>query len=408
MLNKILFQIKKMVPKKVFDFFQPYYHRLLSRAGELVYSKPSGKLKVIGVTGTKGKSTTVFLLSRFLKAAGKKVGMIGSLGIEIGDQHWPNTLKMTMPGRLKLQKLLSDMVAAKCEYVVIEVTSEGIAQFRHKGIDFDCAVFTNLSREHIEAHGSFENYYQAKQELFKNTANIHILNADSPYLSMFMFPAKKKIFYSLRDGFEFSTSLVGDFNKENILAAVSVLKAYDIDEKYAQEALDKIKSVPGRMEFIQREPFEVVIDYAHTPDSLELVYKMFKKDPGVKGEKKLICVLGAAGGGRDIWKRPVFGEIASKYCDEIYLTDEDPYEEDPDKIVAEIEKGTKNSKFKISKVHKIMDRKEAIKEALASAKKDDTVVITGKGSETTMALAGDRKIPWSDKKVVEDLLKKEE
>jgi UDP-N-acetylmuramoyl-L-alanyl-D-glutamate--2,6-diaminopimelate ligase len=315
---------------------------------------------------------------------------------------------MTMPGRLKLQKLLSDMVTAKCEYVVIEVTSEGIAQFRHKGIDFDCAVFTNLSKEHIEAHGSFENYYQAKQELFKSTKNIHVLNADSPYLSIFMFPAKKKIFYSLRDGFEFSTSLAGDFNKENILAAVSVLKAYDIDEKYAQLALDKIKSVPGRMEFIQREPFEVVIDYAHTPDSLELVYKMFKKDPGVKGEKRLICVLGSAGGGRDTWKRPIFGEIASKYCDEIYLTNEDPYEEDPDEIVAEIEKGIKNSKFKISKVHKIMDREEAIKEALASAKKDDTVIITGKGSETTMALAGARKIPWSDKKVVEDLLKKEE
>jgi UDP-N-acetylmuramyl tripeptide synthase len=406
MLDKILYQIKKIIPKKVFEFFKPYYHRLLSKAGQYVYSKPSGKLKVIGVTGTKGKSTTVFLISKFLKEAGKKVGMVGSLGIEIGDHFEPNTLKMTMPGRMKLQKMLSDMVAAGCEYAVIEVTSEGIAQFRHKGIDFDCAVFTNLSREHIEAHGSFENYYQAKQELFKATDNIHILNGDSPYLSMFMFPAKKKIFYSIRDGFEFSTSLAGDFNKENILAAVTVLQAYGIDEKYAQQALDQIKRIPGRMEFIQREPFEVIIDYAHTPDSLEAVYRMFKKEVGVKKEKRLICVLGSAGGGRDTWKRPVFGEIASRYCDEIFLTNEDPYEEDPEEILRDIEKGIKDSKYKISKVHKILDRREAIKAALAEAKKDDTVVITGKGSETTMALAEGRKIPWSEKGVVEELLQK--
>ncbi len=406
MLDKILYQIKKIIPKKVFEYFKPYYHRFLSKAGQYVYSKPSRKLKVIGVTGTKGKSTTVFLISRFLKKAGKKVGMVGSLGIEIGDHFEPNTLKMTMPGRMKLQKMLSDMVAAGCEYAVIEVTSEGIAQFRHEGIDFDCAVFTNLSREHIEVHGSFENYYQAKQELFKATDNIHILNGDSPYLSMFMFPAKKKIFYSIRDGFEFSTSLVGDFNKENILAAVTVLQAYGIDEKYAQQALDQIKRIPGRMEFIQREPFEVIIDYAHTPDSLEAVYRMFKNEVGVEKEKRLICVLGSAGGGRDTWKRPVFGEIASRYCDEIFLTNEDPYEEDPEEILREIEKGIKDSKYKISKVHKILDRREAIKAALTEAKKDDTVVITGKGSETTMALAKGRKIPWSEKEVVEGLLQK--
>ncbi len=407
MLDKILYQIKKIIPRKFFNFLQPYYHRFLSWVGEHIYSRPSGALKIIGVTGTKGKSTTVYLISRFLREAGKKVGMIGSLGIEIGDQSWPNNLKMTMPGRMKLQRILSDMVHAGCEYVVMEVTSEGIAQFRHKGIDFDCAVFTNLSQEHIEAHGSFEKYYEAKQELFKITDNIHILNGDSPYLSLFMSPAKKKIFFSLRDGFEFSTSLAGDFNKENILAAVSVLRAYDIDEKYIQPALDKIKKISGRMEFIKRDPFEVVIDYAHTPDSLELVYKMFKKDPNVKSERKLICVLGSAGGGRDKWKRPIFGEIASKYCDEIFLTNEDPYDEDPEEILRDIEKGIKDSKFKISKIHKIMDRKEAIKEALTKAKKDDTVVITGKGSETTMALAEGRKIPWSEKEVVLELLRKE-
>lgn len=404
MLDKVLYKIKKYIPEPVFEFFRPYYHRLLSKTGEILYDRPSDELKVIGVTGTKGKSTTVFLISRFLREAGKKVGTIGSLGIEINDEYRPNTLRMTMPGRMKLQGLLAEMVQAGCEYAVMEVTSEGIAQFRHKGIDFDCAVFTNLSKEHIEAHGSFENYYKAKQELFKITGNIHVLNSGSPHLSLFMFPVKKKIFYSFRDGFEYATSLAGDFNKSNILAAAAAVKAYGVEDKHIQQALDKIKSIPGRMEFVRKEPFEVLIDYAHTPDSLEMVYRMFKKEPGMRGTRKLICVLGAAGGGRDKWKRPVFGEIASKYCDEVFLTNEDPFDEDPEKILTEIEEGIKNSKHKIPKVHRILDRHEAIKKALTKAEKDDTVVITGKGSETAMTVAGGRKIPWSDKKTVEDLL----
>lgn len=407
-LDKALHFTKRLIPKKVFNYFQPYYHQLLSIAGTFVYSYPSKKLKVIGITGTKGKSTVAYLVTRFLKESGKKVGVVSSLGIEIGDQHWPNNLKMTMPGRFKLQKLLSEMVKAGAEFAIMEVTSEGIKQYRHKGIDFDCAVFTNLSKEHIEAHGSFEKYYKAKQELFKATKNIHILNADSPYLSLFMFPAKNKLFYSLHDGFKYTTHLIGDFNKSNILAAATILEAYDIDKKYVQKSLDQIKSVPGRMEFIQREPFQVIVDYAHTPDSLEIVYKVFKKEPGVKNDKKLICILGAAGGGRDTWKRPVFGEIASKYCDEIILTNEDPYGEDPEKILMEVEKGIKNSKYKISNVNKILDRKEAIKEALTIAKKGDTVIITGKGSETTMAVGEDKKIPWSDRKIVREILNKKE
>jgi len=328
---------------------------------------------------------------------------------------------MTMPGRFRLQKLIAEAVRAGCEYFILEVTSEGIKQKRHVGIKFDCAVFTNLHKEHLEAHGSFENYYQAKQELFRRTTNIHVINADDPNFELFSkFPAKQTIFYGLKKGdlvaqsinlkpegnsFEvygtlYNTNLAGDFNILNCLAALSVGAMYKIDLPAMKPSLELIKYIPGRMEYIQREPFAVVVDYAHTPDSLEAVYKTLKSQTN----GKLICVLGAAGGGRDKWKRPEFGRIAAQYCDEIILTDEDPYDENPLAIVKEVESGFSKSSNSGFKSQVIMDRKEAIKKALSSAGKGDIVVITGKGSETSMAIAGGKKIPWSEKEIVKGLI----
>jgi UDP-N-acetylmuramoyl-L-alanyl-D-glutamate--2,6-diaminopimelate ligase len=319
------------------------------------------------------------------------------------------------------------------------------------GVKFDCAVFTNLHKEHIESHGSFENYYQAKQELFKRTSDIHVINADDLHTKLFGdFPAKRKIFYGLKAGdmrasvrqsadeagpegtsFEvygtsFSTELVGRFNVLNCLAALSVGAMYGIDLPKMKPVLELIKFIPGRMEFIQRKPFSVVVDYAHTPESLELVYKTLKQNmeatPSHKASEgktqmsKLICVLGAAGGGRDKWKRPEFGRIAAEYCDEIILTNEDSYDESPQSIIKDVEKGfskleTKNPVkargplgFSGYKLETILDRREAIRTALTSAREGDTVVITGKGSEISMAVAGGKKIPWSDRDVVREYL----
>ena len=185
----------------VFNFFQPAYHTALAYTGALLYGFPSKKIKVIGITGTKGKSTVVYLTAKILEGAGKNIAMCGSLGFRIKDKEWPNTLKMTMPGRFRLQKFLYEAKKAGCKYVVLEVTSEGIKQKRHLGITFDCAVFTNLHKEHIESHGSFEKYYQAKQELFSLTKNIHVINADDPNTELFgNFSAKHKIFYGLKKG----------------------------------------------------------------------------------------------------------------------------------------------------------------------------------------------------------------
>jgi len=415
LLDKILYRIKKLIPKSVFNTLAPMYHSLLAYAGAVLYRFPSKDMTVIGITGTKGKSTVTYLVSKILEANNEGVAAIGSLGYKIKDREWPNTLKMTMPGRFKLQKFLSQAKKAGCKYVVLEVTSEGIKQKRHLGITFDCAVFTNLHKEHIESHGSFEKYTEAKQELFKAAKNIHVINSDDPNFELFSkYPSEKTIFYGIRTGemraaniqksneettfnvygTEFKINLAGEFNILNCLAALAVGAMYGIELPEARHILESVRSIPGRMEFVQRKPFSVVVDYAHTPDSLELVYKTLKNN------SRLICVLGAAGGGRDKWKRPEFGKIADTYCDEIILTNEDPFEESPEKILDEISSGVK-----AHEPVRIMDRREAIKKAITGAQPGNTVIITGKGSEPSMAIAGNRKIPWSDKKIAEEILK---
>ncbi|MBI2057625.1 MAG: UDP-N-acetylmuramoyl-L-alanyl-D-glutamate--2,6-diaminopimelate ligase [Candidatus Yanofskybacteria bacterium] len=406
-LEKLLDFGRKSMPRSLFKAGQPIYHWGLAWLGALLYGFPSHSMKVIGVTGTKGKSTTVFLIAKIFEKAGIPIAMIGSLGYKIKEKEWPNTLKMTMPGRFKVQQFLYRAKKAGCKYVVLEVTSEGIKQKRHLGIKFDAAVLTNIHREHIENHGTFENYIKAKERLFKKTKRTHILNEDEPLLERFKkFKSNKKILYGWHDWEKLglTTQLNGDFNKYNILAAVAVAENYGVSLEVIKKALTEVNSIPGRMEYVNAgQSFQVVVDYAHTPDSLEMVYQTLKRSLPLGG--RLICVLGAAGGGRDKWKRPEFGRIAAKYCDEIILTDEDPYDENPEEILNQISSGFSQILNSKSQILKILDRKEAIKKALTLAKEGDIVVITGKGSETSMAVSGGQKIPWSDKKVIEELLK---
>ncbi|MBI4160444.1 MAG: UDP-N-acetylmuramoyl-L-alanyl-D-glutamate--2,6-diaminopimelate ligase [Candidatus Yanofskybacteria bacterium] len=421
-LNKILGIGRKIIPKRLFGAAQPLYHMGLSMFGAIIYGFPSRAMKVIAVTGTKGKSTTVYMISRIFEEQGSPVAAVGSLGFKIREKEWPNTLKMTLPGRMKLQKFLHLAKKAGVKYVALEATSEGIEQNRLAGVTVDCAVFTNLHREHLESHGSFENYMSAKQKLFLNTGNIQVLNIDDPYFEKFAnFPARHKITYGKNWGMitsdnlrakneKLSLELLGEFNEYNALAALASAYAYNLDMDKAISTINSIKSVPGRMEIVRASAgFDVIIDYAHTPDSLELVYGTLKNKldsssavlgSNTKTRGRLICVLGAAGGGRDKWKRSEFGKIAARYCDEIILTDEDPYDEDPETIMVQIASGfPSNQKFL-----RVIDRREAIKKALSTAGQGDLVVITGKGSEISMAVAGGKKIPWSDKKIVEEFL----
>ena len=400
--------IKEKIKKFIPSFLLNIYHFKLALLGAFLYGFPgkNKNIKIIGVTGTSGKSTTIDFICRILEKAGFKVASFSSVRFKIGDKEWKNELKMTMPGRMKVQKFLRQAVNEKCQFAVLEITSEGIRQSRHRFIDFDAAVFTNLSPEHVESHGGFENYRNEKLKLFKVAKNIHIMNADDKNAGCFLdIPANKKITFRIKDaqniktgnqiGFEFQNqkfnlNLIGEFNIYNAIAAIFVARAYDINLEVCKEALGKAKAIPGRMEIVAKNPL-VVVDYAHTPEQLESAYKSLK-------QKSLICVLGSCGGGRDKWKRPVLGEIAKKYCKEIIITNEDPYDENPLDIINEVANTAGN------KAQKILDRKEAIKTALSLAKPDEAVIITGKGSESWMCVANGKKIPWDDREIARDVL----
>ena len=405
--------IKKFIP----DFLLDWYHFLLAFLGAVLYRFPSRKLKIIGITGTNGKSTVVILTTKILEEANYKVASLSSIKFKIGNQEWPNTLKMTMPGRFKLQRFLRQALNAGCRYAVLEITSEGIKQHRHQFIDFDIAVFTNLTPEHIEAHGSFEKYKEAKGKLFQATKGTHIINLDDENTGYFLqFPANKKYTYGLNKGdvntknTQFKLRLTGDFNIYNGLAAACVGLSQGINLETCKKALEKVRGIPGRMEEVISNPFKVFVDYAFTPNALEKVYQTLKPENARRRDKSLlhpslrlgqmICVLGACGGGRDKWKRPVLGKIAGKYCDEIIITNEDPYDEHPIEIINQVAVGTNE----IAK--KILDRREAIKEALELAQTGDTVVITGKGCEPWICVAKGKKIPWDDRKIVKEEFKK--
>lgn len=393
--------LKKIIPNFLFS----WYHFLLAFFGVLIYGFPSKKLIIIGVTGTNGKSTVVHLLSEILEKSGFKVASLSSIKFKIGKKERPNMLKMTMPGRFKLQKFLKDAVNVRCKYAILEVTSEGIKQHRHRFIDFDGAVFTNLSKEHLDSHRGFENYKKAKGKLFQALARskkknkFAIFNADDKNSEYYAKLAGKvkKIFYKKNP--KIKTQLLGEFNKYNAAAVVEIAKSLGIIIGKAIRILKNIKEIPGRMEMVIDKPFKVFVDYAHTPDSLEKAYQ------AVTGSK-LICVLGSCGGGRDKWKRPELGELARKYCAKVILTNEDPYDENPTSIIDDIKAGFSKSQITSIKLQTILDRRKAINKALSLAKKDDIVIITGKGCEPWICVEHGKKIKWDDRKVVMEEYKK--
>ena len=439
-INKLLERLKQNFMLKIFyrlPFVPWLYNTVLAFLGAVIYGFPSRKIFVVGITGTKGKSTVVELIGYILKFSGKKAALLSSVGMEVAGQREDKPLDNTMPGRFFIQQFLSRAVEAGCQYAIIEVTSEGVKLNRHLFINWSAAIFTNLAPEHIEAHGSFEKYREAKLKFFRYAASLKLI----PHFDGRQSEGKNLFFINKDDGnaqyfikavnllkFNFnnivlygkselsSPALPGEFNQYNIGAAAAFVKSQGINEEVIEKALMEFPGVPGRMEFIQREPFAVVVDYAHTPDSLREVYKtlrsiFWKSNFQRKFDfPKLICVLGAAGGGRDKWKRPEMGKIAAEYCDEIILTNEDPFDENPEEIIKKIEKGL-ISGYPISqrisdipKLNKILDRKEAIKKAISLAKDGDVVVITGKGSEKWIHLERGRRIPWSDKETTIDIL----
>lgn len=430
-----LFKIKKALKKIIPSYVISWYHFLLAFFGALIYGFPSqrGRLKVIGVTGTNGKTTVVEMISRILEEAGYGVAFISSVKFKIKDNEEKNTLRMTMPGRFTIQRFLRKALNANCEYVIVEVTSEGIKQHRHRFISFDVAVLTNLAPEHIESHGSFEAYKKAKAQLFKVTEGVHVINLDDKHSDFFLkIPSYHKYLYTMEKhkidsarketpvvfgsilpspqkrgisfwvkNVAFNIKLLGKFNVYNCLAAIGVALSQEVELETCKRALEEMEGIPGRMEKVISQPFKVVVDYAFTPQALEKVYQDLKES---FSPPRMICVLGACGGGRDKWKRPVLGELASRHCQKVIITNEDPFDEDPMEIIEEVSEGSQGEP------EKIIDRRKAIRKALQEAQEGDVVVITGKGCENSICVEGGKRIPWDDRKVVReefDKIKKE-
>lgn len=410
-MDNILRKIEKIIPKKLYKLGQPVYHFLLVLTGAMIYKFPAKKIKIIGVTGTKGKSSTVEIINSIFETAGYKTAVSGTIRFKIGDKEKPNKYKMSMPGRFFMQKFLFDAVKSDCDFAIIEMTSEGSKFFRHKFIYADAFVFTNLSPEHIESHGSFEKYKLAKVVMVDNLKKkngVLIINEDSEHANGFAERHNGPIkTFSLHDVIIDSTSpisfalenttynshLVGEFNIMNILAAINVAQHFEIPEEKILEGVKKIKEVKGRGQFVPNNlGIDIVVDYAHTPDSLEAIYKAFNN-------KKIIGVLGNTGGGRDKWKRPEMAKVANKYCNFVILTDEDPYDENPIDIINSMKTEINSEKLEIE-----LDRKKAIKRAIQKAEKGGVVLITGKGTDPYIMRANGEKEPWSDHEKVKEVL----
>jgi UDP-N-acetylmuramoyl-L-alanyl-D-glutamate--2,6-diaminopimelate ligase len=443
--------IKKLIPASLLKLIRPVYHGLLAQIANVWFGRPSEKMVVIGVTGTAGKSTTAALISWLLNKNGLKSGYITTVNFFDGNGDYINKHGLSMPGGFLLNKQLKAMEHNGCKYAIVECTSEGLAQNRHLGINFDIAIFTNISPAHIEAHGGFEQYKQAKGKLFQTINNspvpstasrggrltIHkkavnpnlqktiIANLDDSNAGFFLsFPAEQKFGVTLNNnsgkvnkvynavalekGFEleghtFNINLVGGFNFYNALIATACANILGINLEKCKEALADFKEVHGRMQLIENNKgFKIFVDYGCEPVSIKSALDAVNNLP----HRQIIHVFGSTGGHRDKSKRELFGRISAERAHKIIVTNDDVYDSDPGEIAKNIEAGilaAKSSRLKSYGI--VLDRNAAIKKALSLAGAGDIVLITGKGSEQFLVLPGNKRVEWEDAEEVRQELR---
>ena len=394
----------------------------LAIAASNYYNNPSKKFKLIGITGTKGKTTTTFMIKEILEKAGKKVGLIGTIAIYINGEKLKDSDRTT-PDSLELQQLFSKMVDEGIEYVVMEVSSQSLKLHRVDGCEFDYVAFTNFSEDHIsdKEHPDIKDYFESKLKLFKmcNTGFVNIDDLQGAKIPA-MFPDSEIIKYGIDNAGDFlardititnsyvdfraklsdrnervKVDIPGRFSVYNALLAISICKKIGIDADKIKEALLNVK-VPGRSEMVNNKlEIPIMIDYAHSPESLQNILKAVKSY--TRG--RVISVFGC-GGDRDVRKRPVMGEISGKIANYTIITSDNPRTEDPKEIINQIEEGIKKTK---GKYEVIVDRKEAIKKAIKMANKTDIVVLAGKGHETYQEINGE-KFDFDERKIVKEII----
>ena len=427
MKQKLASAVRGLLPQPAVRVIEDTYRKSRVKVVSARYGNPARGLKVIAVTGTNGKTTTVNYINEILKEAGYKTALFSTAVIEIAGKRHVNDLNVTVASTATMQRFFRDARKAHVDYVVLEITSHALVQHKLAGVPIEAAVMTNLTQDHLDYHKTMDEYAAAKAKLFAEEPKFIVLNHDDEwfeYYDKFMASAQKitygesdqaearidkvtlykkgseaSIIIDHQTNLELATALPGKFNVYNMTAAASLAYLLGISLTDIKEGIANLEGVPGRFESIPtgNRGFEVVVDYAHTPDALE---KLLEAARSI-AKNRVILVFGATGD-RDRAKRPIMGEIAARGADRIFLTDEESYNEDPKAIRDQVNKGIAEAKGS-SKTTEIADRRQAIEKALSIATKGDMILITGMGHEQFRIVNGER-LPWNDGDVVRDVL----
>lgn len=426
--QKLVNGVRKALPGGAVHKIEEAYRKGRVKLISAQYGNPAAHLKVIAVTGTNGKTTTVNFINEILKEAGLTTAMFSTALIEVAGKRQANDLNMTVGTTKRMQEFFRDAKKAHVDYVVLEITAHALQQHKLATVPVEMAVMTNLTRDHLDYFKTMENYAATKAKLFMGEPKFIVLNRDDEWFDFFdqFLAGAQKITYGEHDDAEakinhvklykkgseatvvidhqtklnLATALPGKFNVYNMTAAAAVAYVLGIKLKDIVEGVANLEGVPGRFERVAEGlGYDVIVDYAHTPDALE---KLLESAKSVT-KNRVILVFGATGD-RDKSKRPIMGEIAARLADRIILTDEESYGEDPQTIRDQVREGIERGHAG-AKMTEIADRREAIEKALSIAKKDDTVLITGMGHEQYRIVNGER-LPWNDGDVVRQILVK--
>jgi len=420
--------VKKLIPIKLFRRIEPFGHLIEAVIANIWYGFPSRGMHVIGVTGTNGKTTTTFLIHKMLHNAMFKVGMLSTVAYGVGNDINPQIEHITTAQAGKLQKRLRDFKRAGVQWVVLESSSHSLAQYRTWGVPYEIAVVTNVTNDHLDYHGTFDNYLEAKRRLFtlasKNGRKLGIVNADDPNADKFANSTPRFVSYGINGGelqaknielavdhstyqvdggeeiYNIRINIPGEFNVSNSLAAVAVGRELGLTKGQIERGIAALDGVEGRMTVVNEgQRFTVIVDFASTSDAFDRFFRSVRSV--AKG--KLIAVFGSAGR-RDEVKRGVQGEIAGRFADMVVLTEEDDRDVDGNQILAQIAEGSKSAGKIVDKdLFLILNREKAIKFALESAQPGDTVVLLGKGHEKTIERA-DGVHPWNEIEITRMML----